>query len=153
MIIEEKKKYIPSKSDNSMVRNEEPIKCKKYYSVSNVSLITPPLTLSQMITRILNNSNNCQNILNIERNDNDLDSIYGAFFGFLIGDIVGSYMTYITRDFEMFIPDAIMMNGGGTYKLGPNQGTDQTEILFSLCYGLIEGGGVYDRNLVASKYM
>jgi hypothetical protein len=74
----------------------------------------------------LNSSKYNPNILNIERNENDLDSIYGAFFGFLIGDIVGSYMTYITRDFEMFIPDAIMMNGGGTYKLGPNQGTDQT---------------------------
>jgi ADP-ribosylglycohydrolase len=53
----------------------------------------------------------------------------------------------------MFIPNALLMNGGGTYNLGPSQGTDQTEILLSLCYGLIEGKGAYNRNLVASKYM
>lgn len=47
----------------------------------------------------------------------------------------------------------MMMNGGGTYNLGPGQGTDQTEILFSLCYGLIEGKGNYNRNEVATKYM
>lgn len=29
------------------------------------------------------------------------------------------------------------MNGGGTYNIGPGQGTDQTEILFAACYGLI----------------
>lgn len=53
----------------------------------------------------------------------------------------------------MFIPDAMLMNGGGTYNLGPGQGTDQTEILLSLCYGIIDGKGIYDRNIVASKYM
>ena len=45
------------------------------------------------------------------------------------------------------------MNGGGTYNLGPGQGTDQTEIMFSLCSGLIEGQGTYSRNLIATKYM
>lgn len=45
------------------------------------------------------------------------------------------------------------MNGGGTYNLGPGQGTDQTEILLNLCYGLIAGEGNYNQNLVATKYM
>lgn len=45
------------------------------------------------------------------------------------------------------------MNGGGTYNLGPAQGTEQTELLFSTCYGLIEGKGNYDRNLMALQYL
>jgi hypothetical protein len=48
------------------------------------------------------------------------------FFGFLIGDVVGSYLAYTARNSELFIPNALMMNGGGTYNLGPGQGTDQT---------------------------
>ena len=45
------------------------------------------------------------------------------------------------------------MNGGGTYNLGAGQGTDQTEMLFSTTYGLIEGKGVYNQNLMAKKYL
>jgi len=68
---------------------------------------------------------------------NDLfDSIYGAFFGFLIGDIVGAHLAYKPYNIP-YIPSALLMNGGGTYNIGPAQGTDQTEILFSTCYGLI----------------
>jgi hypothetical protein len=45
------------------------------------------------------------------------------------------------------------MNGGGTYNIGPAQGTDQTEILFSTCYGLIEGRGTYSQDLIALRYL
>lgn len=45
------------------------------------------------------------------------------------------------------------MNGGGTYNLGPGQGTDQTEIFLSLCHGIIEGKGTYQPNSIATKYM
>ena len=45
------------------------------------------------------------------------------------------------------------MNGGGTYNIGAGQGSDQTEILFSVCYGLIEGKGIYNQNLIAKKYL
>ena len=83
-----------------------------------------------------------------------MDSIYGGFFGFLIGDVIGSYMAYNSdRNYEYMIPNALLMNGGGTYGLGAGQGSDQTEIMFSLCYGLIDGQGTYNRNIVATKYL
>lgn len=45
------------------------------------------------------------------------------------------------------------MNGGGTYNIGPGQGTDQTEILFSTAYGLIAGGSTYNADLMAKSYL
>lgn len=45
------------------------------------------------------------------------------------------------------------MNGGGTYNIGPAQGTDQTEILFSCAYGLIEGASIYNEDIQAKKYL
>lgn len=70
-----------------------------------------------------------------------LDKIYGAFFGFLIGDVTGAYLAYTTQRLDIFLPSALLMNGGGTYNLGAGQGTDQTEILFTTTYGLTEGKG------------
>lgn len=58
--------------------------------------------------------------------DDLLDSIYGAFFGFLIGDIVGAHIAYKIHSLPLHIPSALLMNGGGTYNIGPAQGTDQT---------------------------
>lgn len=51
------------------------------------------------------------------------------------------------------IPAALMMNGGGTYNIGPGQGTDQTEIMLSTCYGLIEGGSSYNADFMAKRYL
>lgn len=83
-----------------------------------------------------------------------MDPIFGAFFGFLIGDVIGSYMAYNSdRNYENMIPNALLMNGGGTYGLAVGQGSDQTEIMFSLCEGLIDGQGTYNRNTVATKYL
>lgn len=84
--------------------------------------------------------------------DDLLDSIYGAFFGFLIGDVVGAHLAYKIYNLPE-IPAALLMNGGGTYNIGPGQGTDQTEILFSACYGLIEGGSCYNADVMAKRYL
>jgi hypothetical protein len=51
------------------------------------------------------------------------DAVYGAFFGFLIGDIVGAHIAYKVHSIPYYIPEALLMNGGGTYNLGPGQGT------------------------------
>jgi ADP-ribosylglycohydrolase len=153
MIMEEKKRCVPSKTDNSMLRCSPTFKSKRLNSLSNVSPMPQPAQLPRRITQILSPTNRYPNIFHIERRETELDSVYGAFFGFLIGDMVGSHMAYITHDIETYIPNSLLMNGGGTYNLGPGQGTDQTEILLSLCEGLIEGNGAYSRNLIASKYM
>lgn len=70
-----------------------------------------------------------------------MDKIYGAYFGFLIGDVTGGYLAYTNERLDVFLPNALLMNGGGTYKLGAGQGTDQTELLFTVSYALIEGKG------------
>ena len=41
------------------------------------------------------------------------------------------------RNNETLIHNALLMNGGGTYGLGAGQGSDQTEIMLTLCYALI----------------
>jgi hypothetical protein len=71
----------------------------------------------------------------------------------LIGDIVGAHIAYKVHSLPLHIPSALLMNGGGTYNIGPAQGTDQTEILFSTCYGLIEGRGTYSQDLIALRYL
>jgi ADP-ribosylglycohydrolase len=45
-----------------------------------------------------------------------------------------------------------MMTGGGTYNTNSGQGTDETEIAFSLAYGLIESGGLYNSDIIAKHY-
>lgn len=97
---------------------------------------------------MLHSNRKCPNIAT----DDLLDSIYGAFFGFIIGDIVGAHIAYKIYNIHE-IPAALLMNGGGTYNIGPGQGTDQTEILLSTCYGLIDGGSSYNSDFMAKRYL
>lgn len=69
-----------------------------------------------------------------------MNRMYGAFFGFLIGDSVGSYLAFHIHKIDELVLKSLMMNGGGTYNVNPGQGTDDTELAFSLAYGLIESG-------------
>ena len=74
------------------------------------------------LQRLLYSNRKCPNIAH----DDFLDSVYGAFFGFLIGDIVGAHIAYKINGIPFYIPEALLMNGGGTYNLGPAQGTEQS---------------------------
>lgn len=47
---------------------------------------------------------------------------------------------------------SLLMTGGGSYNLNPGQGTDDTEIAFSLADGLIQGQGKYYPDLIAKYY-
>jgi ADP-ribosylglycohydrolase len=68
-----------------------------------------------------------------------LDRIYGSFFGFIIGDSIGSYLAFYTSKIDELTMQSLLMTGGGSYNLNPGQGTDDTEIAFSLADGLIQG--------------
>jgi hypothetical protein len=124
--MEEKKKCIPSKTDSTIHRCPSTFKSKRLNSLSHVSPFLRSSQLPQQLNLILNPTKRYPNIFHLDRHETELDSIYGAFFGFLIGDMVGSHMAYITHDVDTFIPNALLMNGGGTYNLSPGQGTDQT---------------------------
>jgi hypothetical protein len=121
---------------------------KRCHSASLVHHKRENLALPYHLERMLHSNRKCPNIAT----DDLMDSIYGAFFGLIIGDVAGAYLAYKIYNVPE-IPAALLMNGGGTYNIGPGQGTDQTEILFSTCYGLIEGGSSYNSDIMAKKYL
>jgi ADP-ribosylglycohydrolase len=106
------------------------------------------LTLPYQLERLLHSNRKCPDIAS----DDFLDSVYGSFFGFLVGDIVGAHIAYKLNSLYQ-IPSALLMSGGGTYNLGPGQGTDQTEIMLSACYGLLDGGTSYNSDYMAKRYL
>lgn len=152
MIAEEKRKYTGSKTDNRMMKTSLMIE-KKCYSSSTIYAIKPTFHLPIHISRIFNSNKRYPNVPHLEKNEDVLDTIYGAYFGFLIGDITGAFLAYTNQRMDLFLPSALLMNGGGTYNLGAGQGTDQTELLFTASYGLIEGKGIYNQNIMAKKYL
>lgn len=81
-----------------------------------------------------------------------IDRMYGAFFGFLIGDSVGSEIAFQQSNLDEIVVQSLLMNGGGTYGLNPGQVTDDSEIAFALAYGLIEGAGIYNQDIIAKHY-
>jgi hypothetical protein len=69
LISDEKKRYLPSKTDNRMMQNEVVVKAKRFYSVSNVSSIKPLIQLPQHIKRVLNSTKRYPNLPCLEKND------------------------------------------------------------------------------------
>jgi hypothetical protein len=90
---------------NSMKNN-----VKTPISVQNI----PHASMSQLLSY-----HRCPNLAK-----NDLHNrAYGAMFGFLIGDSIGS--TIVNRSYnEEEILSALMMRGGGVMSLKPGEGTD-----------------------------
>jgi hypothetical protein len=144
LILEEKRRNFISKTEQYY----EPMNLRRCHSASLVHHRKEDLVLPYQLERMLHNSRKCPNIAQ----DDLMDSIYGAFFGFLIGDIVGAHIAYKIYSIPE-IPTALLMNGGGTYNIGPAQGTDQTEIMLSACYGLIDGGNVYSADAMSRRYL
>ena len=62
-------------------------------------------------------------------------------------------MALQTQDLKSYIPSALLMNGGGTFNLNPAQGTDETEIMLSAAYGLMECGECYSVNTMGMSYL
>ena len=52
------------------------------------------------ISRIIGSSKIYPDVPDLHGAEKSLDAIYGAFFGFLIGDITGSHLAYITKGLE-----------------------------------------------------
>lgn len=67
-----------------------------------------------------------------------LNRAYGAMFGFVIGDSIGSYMVHQSFTSINEIAMALEMKGGGRFGLCEGQGTDETEMAIVLSEGLIE---------------
>lgn len=97
IIIQEKSKYAASKTDNRMMRTETTVKAKRYYSVTNLKIPKQVYQLPVAIDKLLSSSKKYPNVPLLEENEDQLDKIYGAFFGFLIGDVAGAYMAYTNQ--------------------------------------------------------
>jgi hypothetical protein len=106
------------------------------------------LQIPRALSSLLNSNAKCPDLATSDL----LNSVYGAFFGFLIGDSIGSHIAFQVTNIDEHVPNALYMNGGGTYNLNPGQVTDDSELAFSLGYGLIEGAGTYDPDLIAKHY-
>lgn len=63
---------------------------KRCQSASLVYYKKENMTLPFHLERMLHSNRRCPNIAT----DDLLDSVYGAFFGFLVGDIVGAHIAY-----------------------------------------------------------
>lgn len=144
LILEEKRRNFISKTEQFY----EPANLKRCHSASLIYHRRENLTLPFHLERILHSNRKCPNIAT----DDLLDAVYGAYFGFLIGDVVGAHVAFKLYNLPE-IPAALLMNGGGTYNIGPGQGTDQTEILLSASYGLLEGAANYSSDIMARKYL
>lgn len=106
------------------------------------------LQIPRHITSLLQSNYRCAELATSDL----LDRIYGAFFGFLIGDAVGSEIAFQQPGLDDIVLQSLLMNGGGTYGLNPGQVTDDSEIAFALAYGLIESAGTYNQDIIAKHY-
>ena len=78
--------------------------------------------------------------------------------GAWIGDSVGSYLEFTHLDITpRVVDDAMKMPGGGVWKIGPGQVTDDSELAICLMSGIIKGcqesgRSVLDMDAVGRKY-
>ncbi|KRX11225.1 ADP-ribosylation/Crystallin J1 [Pseudocohnilembus persalinus] len=96
-----------------------------------------------------------QRLLQAKKEDQDYKELraYGCIAGAFIGDSLGSYCEFENDIDEKVLSDVIMKQpGGGTFNLNPGQLTDDSEVALSLAYGLIEGEGKLDLNLIFKYY-
>ena len=80
------------------------------------------------------------------------DRARGCILGAFCGDAIGAFLEFekvITND---KVDEAMKLNGGGYFKIGPGQVTDDGELSLCLGQGLIAGEGVLDLNQIATYY-
>lgn len=81
-----------------------------------------------------------------------LDRSFACIFGAWIGDASGSIVEHRITLTPSEVTHALSLPGGGTFKLGPGQITDDGELTISLLRGLIDSNGVLDLNKISSSY-
>ena len=80
------------------------------------------------------------------------DLAKGCIFGAFIGDALGAFLEFQSEVSQEEVDTGMKMPGGGPFKIGPGQVTDDSELAQSLMKGLIEGQGTLDLNLIARNY-
>ena len=81
------------------------------------------------------------------------DAAHGAVLGALVGDAAGAVLEFLGHvPTERDVARALAFPGGGCWRVGPGQITDDGELTICLLRGLVEGAGDHDRNAVARWY-
>lgn len=85
-----------------------------------------------------------------------IDRSLAAFLGCAIGDAAGAPLEFMQNPTAADITKAMEMRGGGVFKLGPGQITDDTEMAIAQADGLLRGGksmvAVFPGDAIAGEY-
>ena len=80
------------------------------------------------------------------------DAARGSVFGAFVGDALGSYIEFRSHISNDLLLETLQMPGGGPFKLGQGQVTDDSELAMCMIRGLIEGNGVLNLDFIANYY-
>lgn len=81
------------------------------------------------------------------------DAALGAVLGALIGDAAGAVLEFLGRAPSVDeVQEALRFPGGGVWRVAPGQITDDGELTLCLARGLVEGGGTFPSDAIASWY-
>lgn len=89
--------------------------------------------------------------------DQSSDSVFedlakGALYGAFCGDAIGSYVEFQSTVSPKQVDAALLVPGGGPFKLAKGQITDDSELALCLGHGLVEGKGTLNLNSIAKYY-
>jgi len=85
--------------------------------------------------------------------DAKFDRAKGSVIGALCGDAIGAVLEFCTGKItQERAEEALEMRGGGVFRVGPGQITDDGELTMSLLHALVKGNGRFDEDEVARYY-
>lgn len=64
---------------------------------------------------------------------------FGSVVGAFVGDAAGSFVEFMCKESisEKMVKEAMSLGGGGPFRLGPGQITDDSEMAMSILHGLV----------------
>ena len=89
----------------------------------------------------------------IKRDQEDLlDRAFGCILGAFVGDSLGSYTEFKRTVSDFQADNALLMPGGGCWRVAPGQVTDDSELAMCLLHALVKGKGTLDANEICINY-
>jgi ADP-ribosylglycohydrolase len=95
-------------------------------------------------------------VIDGQHHENSVDDVsdraLGSVFGAFIGDALGSHIEFIRNVTPELLESALAMPGGGPFRTGKGQATDDSELAMCLQNGLLEGNGQLNLDRIACYY-
>jgi len=80
------------------------------------------------------------------------DQAFGCVIGAMCGDALGVPVEFRNQVTLQQAEECLRYPGGGPFRIGRGQITDDTEMALSLAHGLVQGKGIFDVNKIAGMY-